>query len=137
MKHLAILKPPFLELILEGKKTIESRATKVRCAPYKKVSENDVIYFRESGNFAVIAKARVKKVRYYDEDILKVLFQFRDELCITDHFITVKSEAKYLTLIWLDDIERIVPFQFPKKDRRAWVVDLFVEESLEKFLKEV
>ena len=47
--HLAILSPGWIELILDGSKTIESRFTKVRCAPFRKVHEADSVYLKESG----------------------------------------------------------------------------------------
>ena len=47
--HLAILAPGWTDLILDGSKTIESRFTKVRCAPFGKVHEDDVVYLKESG----------------------------------------------------------------------------------------
>jgi len=48
-QHLAIFNPPFLELILERRKTIEGRFSKVRCAPFGAVQEGDVVLMKESG----------------------------------------------------------------------------------------
>ena len=48
-RHLAILAPGWIEPILDGTKTIESRFTKVRCAPYGKVHAGDLVYMKESG----------------------------------------------------------------------------------------
>ena len=42
-QHLAILVQPFLDLILKGEKTIETRFTKVKCPPFQKVKEGDII----------------------------------------------------------------------------------------------
>ena len=42
-QHLAIFTPPFLDLILEGRKTVEGRFSKVRCAPFGVVQEGDVV----------------------------------------------------------------------------------------------
>ena len=47
--HLAILYPVWIELILDGSKTIESRFSKVRCAPFGKVSTGDTVYLKVSG----------------------------------------------------------------------------------------
>ena len=47
--HLAILTPGWIDLILDGTKTIESRFTRVRCAPFRKVHEGDSVYLKESG----------------------------------------------------------------------------------------
>ena len=46
---LAVLSPRWIELILDGRKTIGSWFTKIRCAPYGKVNKGDIIYMKESG----------------------------------------------------------------------------------------
>jgi len=137
--HLAILKQPFLQYILEGKKTIESRATKVKCAPYGKVRKGDLIYLRESGDFAVIGKAIVEKVVYSEDpiQIQKYLRIYSKELCISKDFIKSKKDAKYITLIWLTKIKRIMPFPFVKHDRRAWIVDFREKDKEVKTLEEL
>lgn len=62
--HLAILSPGWIELILDGSKTIESRFTKVRCAPFGKVHEGDIVYLKESGGL-VKGMFTVAKVETY------------------------------------------------------------------------
>ena len=47
--HRAILAKGWIDPILEGAKTIESRFTKVRCAPYGKVNTGDLVYMKECG----------------------------------------------------------------------------------------
>ena len=41
--HLAVLLEPFCSWLLVGTKTIESRFSRVRCAPYGTLSEGDVV----------------------------------------------------------------------------------------------
>jgi len=41
--HLALLTEPFLSLLMSGAKTIESRFSRVRCAPYRCLARGDVI----------------------------------------------------------------------------------------------
>ena len=41
--HLALLTEPFLSLLMNGAKTIESRFSRVRCAPYGCLARGDVI----------------------------------------------------------------------------------------------
>lgn len=133
MNHLAILKQPFLRYIYEGKKPIESRATQVRCAPYGKVHDGDTIYFRESGDFAVTGRALVENVIYCvgTSFVNFQLQQYKTKICITDEYIASKSNAKYLTLIWLSNIEKIMPFPFKKRDQRAWIVDFQVPSIIQ------
>ena len=63
--HLAILTPGWIDLILDGSKTIESRFTKVRCAPFGKVHEGDSVYLKESGGL-VKGMFRVAQVETFE-----------------------------------------------------------------------
>lgn len=126
INHLAILKEPYLTYILEGKKTIESRFTQVKCAPWKQVQSGDTIYLKKSGGL-IVGKAIAKLVKHciltaqnYDEIICK----YRDQLCITDEFITQKRSTKYLTLIWLSSVEYLSkPLVFKQNGQQAWIVN--------------
>lgn len=64
MKHIAILKQPFFNMMLNGEKTIESRWSMNKIAPYKKVSIEDEILLKLTGQ-PVTAIAKVKDVKYY------------------------------------------------------------------------
>ena len=46
MKHLAILRQPFFDMVLNGEKTIESRWSMNKIAPYKKVNIGDEILLK-------------------------------------------------------------------------------------------
>jgi ASC-1-like (ASCH) protein len=48
--HLAILNEPYLEYILQGKKTIESRFSLTRVPPYKQVSKGDIVFLKQYGD---------------------------------------------------------------------------------------
>ena len=63
--HLAILAPGWIEPILDGSKTIESRFTKVRCAPYGKIHADDLVYMKESGG-PVKGQFTVAEVETFD-----------------------------------------------------------------------
>ena len=65
MKHLAILKQPFFNMVLSGEKTIESRWSMNKIAPYNKVNVGDEILLKETGK-NVTATAKVKNVKYYE-----------------------------------------------------------------------
>ena len=63
--HLAVLYKEYLDLILEGKKTIEARFSKVKAPPFRKVSKGDKILLKESGS-PVRGEALVKDVKYFE-----------------------------------------------------------------------
>lgn len=60
MQHIAILRQPFFNMVLSGEKTIESRWSIHKVAPYGKVGVGDEILLKETGK-DVTATAKVKK----------------------------------------------------------------------------
>ena len=52
MFHIAILRKKYFNLILSGKKTIESRFSYNKIAPYKQVEVGETIYLKESVLFS-------------------------------------------------------------------------------------
>src|ERR1700680_4435376 len=62
--HLAVFVEPFLGYVLDGSKTVESRFSVNRCAPFGKVSRGDVVLLKRAGG-AVVGIARVRTVWSY------------------------------------------------------------------------
>lgn len=62
--HVAILKAPYLNMLLAGTKRIECRLAKNAAAPYRRVRPGEVIYFKESGG-GYAAKGVAGEVRFY------------------------------------------------------------------------
>ena len=123
-KHIAIMREPYLGYVLDGSKTIESRFSKNKCPPWKKVDTGDIIYFKKSGG-KIVARASVMKVIYIKltkEKLERILHEIGDKLKINDEFINEKKDSAYCTLIWLSGVTKIEPISFEKKDRRAWIV---------------
>ena len=122
--HLAILTPGWIDLILDGKKTIESRFTKVRCAPFRKVHEGDVVYLKESGGL-VKGMFRVAEVETF-ENLNRSGIQAIYERCgqaifyqaFTQFFPPEKwLTAKHATLIHADPVRFDNDFRSPSVTR--------------------
>ena len=136
--HLAILAHGWLDLILDGKKTIESRFTKVRCAPFGKVHEGDVVYVKESGGlvkgmftvakvetFEVLTQAIILQifVTEFPQVIIELLEKFDVGIPISYRPPYEWQVSNYATLIHiLNPVRFETPFPVPKRDSRAWVV---------------
>ncbi len=127
MYHLAVLKKKWLEKILSGEKTIESRWYKQRRTPYQKIEKGDIIYLKESGK-PVTAKALVQEALFFDtltEDKLKyILKKYGKQICMTLEAIPKLLEKKYCTLVFLQNIEKIQPFKINKQGygiQAAWI----------------
>lgn len=132
-QHLAIFNPPFLDLILEGRKIVEGRFSKVRCAPFGVVEEGDVVLMKESGGL-IRGSFVVAKVESFDtltQGMLEALeTHYSEPLCADadPEYWQRRYMSKYATLMHVAEPTRFEqPFSFPKKDRRGWVVlDKFI-----------
>jgi hypothetical protein len=121
--HLAIFSEPFLSLVLNGRKTVESRFSRNRCAPFGEVGDGDIILIKEvSGPICGLALA--KQARFYDlaNDSLDSLKQrYGAPICADDEFWESRRDAAYATLIELSEPASIDPLLCDKRDRRGWV----------------
>lgn len=127
-QHLAIFNPPFLDLILEGRKTLEGRFSKVRCAPFGVVEEGNVVLMKESGGLVrgSFVVAKVESLENLSQEKLKELEMCYSETLCADadpQYWQRRRASKYVTLMHVVQPTRFEqPFPFPKKDRRGWVV---------------
>lgn len=125
--HIAITHKPFLDAILQNKKTIETRFTNVRCAPFNKVNEGDKVLLKESGK-KISAEYTIEKVEYFinnDKNIFEEIKKYKNEIQsdLVPDFWETRKDKKYITLIWIKDVKKIENSpSFTKKDRRGWVV---------------
>jgi hypothetical protein len=121
--HLAIFAEPFLSLVLSGEKTIESRFSRNRCAPYGEIEDGDIILLKEvAGPICGLALAR--RIWCYDlvtEPIDRIRRRFGAGIRADDEFWSSRADALYATLIELDAPTSIAPVTCDKRDRRGWV----------------
>ena len=129
MEHLAILSKPgkLLAKILSGEKTIESRWYKFKKTPYGHIAVNDIIYFKESGE-PVSAKAKVSKVLFFDklneDKIRRLLEEYGSRLGVYLSYLEKVKDKNFCTLIFLENVEKIEPFEINKKGfglMAAWI----------------
>jgi ASC-1-like (ASCH) protein len=123
--HLVILKKPYLEAILDGRKTIESRFTITKRSPFGQVSAGDKIFFKLSSG-PVCGKAVVAAIKYFEnltpKQILKIKEQYNHLIAGSNEYWQSKINCGYGFLVWLKDARAIGPVRIIKKDWRAWVV---------------
>ena len=123
--HLVILKTEYIEAILEGRKTIESRFTKTRREFFGRVSPGDKLFLKVSSG-PVCATAKVTKVKWYENLTLKQIRQLKGkhnkQILGADEYWQNKSDCRYGVLVWLGEVKRIKPVWIDKRDWRAWVV---------------
>jgi predicted transcriptional regulator len=126
-KHLAIFKGEAGEKILLGKKTIESRFSRVKNPPFGLISQGDLVYIKPSGK-EIIGQFRVKKVIFFDGldafDVRQIREQFNKELAEDQDYWDKVKASRYGSLIFIGDSSRFItsPIRIKKSDLRGWVV---------------
>jgi hypothetical protein len=122
--HLAVFVEPFLTFLLEGRKTIESRFSIHRRAPFESVRNGDLVLIKVSGG-PIVALAEISNVWYYElnadsRDFIRS--RFGKQLCVDPEFWESKAAACYATLMQFSRVDRVDPIECWKRDRRGWVV---------------
>jgi hypothetical protein len=123
--HLAIFTEPYLTLLLEGKKTIESRFSIKNLSPFGKVSSGDIILVKRGGGL-ILAAFVVENVLYYNRlnspKLQEIEKKFGRLICtyVDQDFWKSRLQVKYGTLINVGKLMHFTPFESNKADRTAW-----------------
>jgi len=123
--HLAVFVEPFLQFLLDGRKTVESRFSIHRRPPFGCVHSGDLVLIKASGG-PVVAMAEVSNVWYYQLDARAwdlIRNRFGQQLCVEDPgFWKSKESSCFATLMQFARIDKLEPLNCSKRDRRGWVV---------------
>ncbi|MEP6710200.1 MAG: ASCH domain-containing protein [Candidatus Saccharibacteria bacterium] len=123
--HLAILQPPYLDLISSGVKTIESRFNTKKAAPFGKVAVGDLVLLKHSGlpvtNYFFAES--VQLIDLSEEPIEEIQRRYAEGICAQNEkeFWREKASSTYCTLVGVGDRGSIEPLSVHKKDQRGWV----------------
>ncbi len=123
--HLAVMTGQYLDRLLDGTKTIESRFTRHRIAPFQQVVSGDVIFFKQAAG-PITAAGLAGTVQDLDLGIVP-LWQLADQYSaaiapVDASFWADRAAARYATLVTMLDVVRTEPVPVQKRDRRGWVV---------------
>ena len=123
--HLAVLVEPYLQYVLDGTKTVESRFSVRQTAPYGRVKEGDVLLLKKVSG-PIVGLCRVAAVWHYHldpESLAELRSEFAAALCAQDpEFWNERSSASFATLMRLQNVCPITPIHIEKRDRRGWVI---------------
>lgn len=130
--HLAIVAEPFLTYILDGQKTIESRFSLNRIAPWRQVQAGDRILMKRPAGpvVGVFVVARAEYVELTAETWPQVR-ALAAAICVGEQFWAFKARARYATLLHVGEVRRFPEFWISKTDRRPWVVLRGAERAAE------
>lgn len=116
---------PFLQFMLDGSKTVESRFSAIRCAPYGRVEKGDVILLKRTGG-PIVGLCQVTNRWFYQLDRASwqiIKDKFTKALCAEyPGFWKERESASFATLMRVHHIRAVAPIRFEKRDRRGWVV---------------
>lgn len=123
--HLAVFHEPFLTLLLDGKKTIESRFSVNRIAPYHRIARDDVILLKRNAG-PVVGVALAGDPGFYEMDAAAwgdIRARFAAAICAPgEQFWAERAQARYATLIPIRAATAFPAVPVAKRDRRGWVV---------------
>ncbi len=123
--HLAILKQPYLDAILDGSKIVESRLTRTRREPFGRIGVGDKIFFKVSSG-AVCAVGTVADIKNFSdltpEKVISLKEKYNHLILGEEDYWLSKADSQFAVLVWLKDVGAIDPIRISKKDWRAWVV---------------
>ena len=105
-----MLKREYIDAILDGRKTVESRLSRTRREPLHAVQVGDVVYFKESSG-GYRAAARVKRVEFFEDlsprDVQAIRRRVNDQVLGSRAYWHGKRSAKYATLVWIENVKHI------------------------------
>jgi ASC-1-like (ASCH) protein len=124
MHHVAIMNKSWklIPKILSGEKTIESRWYHTKRSPWNIVSQEDTVFFKDSGsNITASAKvARVIQYEHYSQKELKEIIKTyggTGGICFANpaKAFAWTKDKKYAILVFLKNPKSIKPFPVNKK----------------------
>lgn len=128
--HVAILKRPYVRLILSGEKTVESRLTRTAQPPLRTITTGERIFIKaSSGPF--MATALAGQIDQHEalelRDVLELRDRYNNAVCGNDEYWEVKKHSRFGVFIHLQQVEPIEVGPVYPKSMRAWHV---LDESL-------
>lgn len=124
MDHVAIMNKRWklIPKILDRTKTIESRWYKAKIAPWDRIKPGDTVYFKNSGE-PVTARAKVEKILQFSdltqEKVSEIYRLYGKEIGADNDeieaYIVDKKGKRYCILVFLKEVQEVVPFDINKK----------------------
>jgi hypothetical protein len=110
-------------LVLSGQKTVESRLSRCRIAPFDAISPGDVILIKAAGG-PIRGVALAQRIWFFDlssAPIRTLRERFGPGICADEEFWDSKNDAAFATIIEIAEPVSIQPLDCDKRDRRGWV----------------
>lgn len=123
--HLAVMIEPYLSELLAGRKTIESRFTMTRKAPYQQAEAGDVVLLKRSSG-PVVGICTIIRADFYEltpKLFAKIRRNYGKAICARGNdFWQAKQKMRYASLLHVDHVHPTPPTSCAKSDQRGWAV---------------
>ncbi|TVQ53756.1 MAG: ASCH domain-containing protein [Phycisphaerales bacterium] len=143
MIHIAVLLKPYLDLILNGQKTIECRLTRQARPPFEKIEPGERLYLKQSAGpyrATAVADHVLCEGGLTPKRIRQIVRDYNEWICGPPEWFRERAQyCRFITLIWLRDVQpvdtgpRIRPLQgaawMMLEDDPAWRCDRSHEQS--------
>lgn len=126
--HVAILKPMYLDAVLSGAKTVESRLTRTRQPPHGCIAVGERLFFKDSGGAfraTGLAAAVDEHSELTPEGMDRLEAAYRPRVGGDDAYWQGKRTSRFAVFVTLTDVTPLdVGPRYPANAWRAWhVVD--------------
>jgi hypothetical protein len=125
--HVAIFSEPYLTLLLNGSKKIESRFSINKISPYGKIFTDDLVLVKKGGG-PVVALFTAGTIKFFSglniNKLKTIENQYSDKICSDADplFWKNRENSKFATLIEVNMVKEVNPFIINKSDRTAWSI---------------
>ena len=119
--HIAVMAQPFLDRVLDGSKTVESRLSRVRAAPYNQVAAGDLVLLKHGVIVGCFTVAWAKFFDLADTGLATITAGYGNAIQADANFWRSKADACYATLLGISHVSRLTPVLVSKHDRRGWL----------------
>ena len=132
--HLGVFSEPYLQKIYSGEKTMESRFTMNKTAPYGRIRSGDIVIIKRSSG-PVEGFFLTGCVVQYDLSkvpIAQLKEKYGKQLCVDDAFWEKKKNCRYAVLFDIMNLKRLSPFTIQKRGMQTWISWRVDEHDVEK-----
>lgn len=123
--HLAILLKPYVDMVLDGRKTMESRLTRHPLPPFRCIEPGERIYIKISGG-PIAATALAGEVRFFEgmtpRDVQAIRRDHNDGIRGDAGYWQRKKWSRYATLVHLRDVQPASDGPRVRSQGMAWFV---------------
>ena len=125
MDHIAEYNRHPLSKMVTGTRKAAVHFMKKMQPPFESISEDDTLYMSTRDGIT-IAKAKVEKVENFKDldpnSAKKIIEDYENDLSPTNIMLERDIYRKYLTIIWLTNVQEMPPFTVsPRYVHRNWV----------------